>query len=316
MKRIAVTGGGGNIAYSLLFRLAKGELLGDEPIALHILEIPESLQKLEGVKMELDDCAFPLLKEVRIGTNPKEVFEGVDYAFLVGSKPRGPGMERSDLLKENAQIFVEQGKALNEAANRDVKVLVVGNPCNTNCLIAIHHAPNIPKKNFHAMTRLDQNRATALLAQKAGVDIVQVSHMTIWGNHSSTQVPDFIHAQIGGEPARDVIGDPMWFEEEFIPAVQNRGAAIIKARGASSAASAASAALDAMCSVINLPPEGLWDSSAVYTEGNPYSIDENLVFSFPCRSSNIVPDIEWNEFLANKIYETEQELIREREMVL
>ncbi|MEX1012572.1 MAG: malate dehydrogenase [Waddliaceae bacterium] len=316
MKRIAVTGGGGNIAYSLLFRLASGELLGDEPIALHILEIPEALEKLEGVKMELDDCAFPLLKEIRIGSDPKQVFEGVEYAFLVGAKPRGPGMERSDLLKGNAQIFVEQGKALNEVASRDVKVLVVGNPCNTNCLIAIHNAPDIPKKNFHAMTRLDQNRAKALLAQKAGVDLTEVSHVTIWGNHSSTQVPDFIHAKIGGEPARDVIGNPIWFEEEFIPAVQNRGSAIIKARGASSAASAANAALDAMRGVINPPPEGEWDSSGVYTEGNPYGIDENLVFSFPCRMGEIVPDIEWNEFLASKIYESEQELIREREMVL
>lgn len=321
MKRVAVTGGAGNIAYSLLFRIANGDMLGyDVPVALHILDLPQSLDKLKGVEMELRDCAFPLLKEIRIGSEPNEMFEGIDYALLVGAKPRGPGMERSDLLNDNGKIFEVQGKALNQHANPDVKVLVVGNPCNTNCLIAMHNAPNIPRKNFHAMTRLDQNRSASLLAEKAGVDVTEVSNVTIWGNHSSTQVPDFVNAKIDGKSAQDVIKDRSWLENEFIPKIQNRGAEIIKARGSSSAASAANAAIDAVKSLVTPTPEGQWFSSAVCSDGNSYGISEDLIFSFPCRSKGdgdyeIVANVNWNEFLQEKIAATEAELKSEREVV-
>lgn len=321
IQRIAVTGGAGQIAYSLLFRLASGELLGhDQPIALHILEIPDALSALQGVRMELEDCAFPLLKEILIGSDPHEVFRDIHFAFLVGSRPRGPGMERGDLLKENGQIFVGQGRALNEVADPDVKVLVVGNPCNTNCLIALSNAPRIPRKNFHAMTRLDQNRAIAQLAQKAKVDLSAISNVTIWGNHSSTQVPDVEHANISQKPVSALIPDQQWLEGEFVSNVQKRGAAIIAARGKSSAASAASAAIDAVKSLITPTPQGKWYSSAVYSEGNPYGIDENLVFSFPCRTIDrenweIVPGLSWNAFLKKGIEETEKELLEERAFV-
>ncbi len=221
IKRIAVTGGAGQIAYSLLFQLARGNLLGpDQPIALHILEIPEAMAALRGVVMELEDCAFPLLKEIVIGSNPLEVFKDIDYAFLVGASPRGPGMERKDLLNANAKIFVEQGKALNEVAKSNVQVLVVGNPCNTNCLIAMSQAPNIPKQNFHAMSRLDHNRAVSQLAKKGQVDLKDVTHVTIWGNHSSTQVPDFIHARIKNKPVTESIKDLNWLQNEFMGIVQ------------------------------------------------------------------------------------------------
>ena len=321
VRRVAVTGGAGQIAYSILFRIANGDMLGyDQPVSLHILEIPQALEALEGVKMELQDCAFPLLKDIVIGSDPVQVFEGAHYALLIGAKPRGPGMERSDLLTDNGKIFVGQGQALNDAADRDVKVLVVGNPCNTNCLIAMNNAPRIPRKNFHAMTRLDQNRATYQLANKAGVDITQVSNVTIWGNHSSTQVPDFVNAKIAGKPAGEVIGDRTWFEGEFIPTVQKRGGAIIAARGKSSAASAASAAIDAVKALVTPTPEGQWFSSGVCSDNNPYGIEDNLIFSFPCRSTGngdyqIVEDVLWDDFLQNKMKETAQELIEEREMV-
>lgn len=321
IKRIAVTGGAGHLAYGLLFRIASGEMLGtDQPVALHILEIPEALGALEGVKMELDDCAFPLLKEIRVGSDPKEIFEGVDFALLVGAKPRGPGMERQDLLFDNGKIFVEQGKALNEVASRDVKVLVVGNPCNTNCLIAMNNAPNIPRKNFLAMTRLDQNRAQAQLAAKAGVDITDVTNMTIWGNHSATQVPDFTNARIQGKPATEVITDTAWLEGEFLSTVQKRGSAIIAARGKSSAASAANAAIDAIKSLMTPTPAGQWFSCAVCTDDNPYGLEGNLIFSMPCRSKGdgtyeIVADALWNDFISGKIKVTEQELVEERKMV-
>lgn len=319
--RVAVTGGAGQIAYSLLFRIASGEMLGmDQPIALHILEIPDALKALEGVKMELEDCAFPLLKEIRIGSNPREIFKGVHFALLVGAKPRGPGMERGDLLSENGKIFIEQGQALNEAADQNVKVLVVGNPCNTNCLIAMSNAPRIPRKNFHAMTRLDQNRGIAQLAQKAKVDTTDVTNMTIWGNHSSTQVPDFVNAKIKGKPVPSVISDPKWLEEDFVATVQKRGAAIIAARGKSSAASAASAAIDAIKALVNPTPKGQWFSSGVCTDGNPYGIVENLIFSFPCRSNGqgdyeIVKEVPLNSFLKEKIKLSEKELIEEKELV-
>lgn len=321
IKRIAVTGGAGQIAYSLLFRIASGEMLGpDQPIALHILEVAEFLESLKGVVMELQDCAFPLLKEVKIGSNPVEVFEGVNLAILVGAKPRGPGMERKDLLGENGKIFVEQGKALNAVAAKDVLVFVVGNPCNTNCLIAMHHAPNIPKERFFAMMRLDQNRAQAMLAVKAGVCVSDVSQVAVWGNHSATQVPDFLHAKIGGKDVLDRIKDRKWCEEEFIPSVQKRGAQVIAARGKSSAASAASAVIDSIRSLYCPTPQGEWISCAFWSAGNPYGIDEGLIFSFPCRSKGegkveIVKGVEWDSFLESRIRLSEKELLEERGLI-
>lgn len=321
VRKIAVSGGAGQIAYSFLFRIANGDLLGNEqPIALQILEIPEAQGALKGVAMELQDCAFPLLKEVKTGSDPHEIFEGAELVFLIGSKPRGPGMERKDLLADNGKIFVGQGKALGEAADPKALILVVGNPCNTNCLIALKHSSKLPASRFFAMTRLDQNRGQALLASKAKVPVVAVKHMTIWGNHSSTQVPDFLNARIQGKPALDVIKDRKWCEEQFIPEVQKRGAAVIAARGKSSAASAAHAALESMKSLIFPTPEGEWFSVGVYAEGNPYGIDKDLVFSFPCRSKGngkveIVKDVPWDDFLKKKIALTEKELIEERELI-
>lgn len=322
VKKVLVTGGAGQIAYSLLFRIASGEMLGnDQPIALHILEIPEALKSLEGVKMELEDCAFPLLNEIQIGSDPFKIFGDVHYALLVGSKPRGPGMERGELLLENGKIFVEQGKALNDVADRNVKVVVVGNPCNTNCLIAMKNAPRIPRQNFHAMTRLDQNRAVASLANRAGVDIQAVTHMTIWGNHSSTQVPDFYHARIDGKNLLSVMGDEEWLKTDFIKGVQQRGAAVIAARGKSSAASAANALIDAVKSLINPTPKGEWFSSAVCSDRNSYGIAEDLIFSFPCRVNSkgeceVFNGLEWNGFLKEKILLSEKELLEERNIVI
>lgn len=321
IKRVAVTGGAGQIAYNLLFRIANGEMFGpDQPIALHILEVPDALKALEGVKMELEDCAQPLLKEIIIGSDPKIVFKGIHYALLVGAKPRGPGMERGDLLNDNGKIFVEQGKALNEVADKDVKILVVGNPCNTNALIALHNAPNIPKKNFHALTRLDQNRAQSQLAQKAKVDVSDVTNVTIWGNHSSTQVPDFVNAKIKGKPTSDVIQDKKWLENDFVSGVQKRGAAIIAARGKSSAASAANAVVDAVKALETPTPEGQWFSSGILSDGNTYGIAENLIYSFPCRSKGngnyeVVKNVPWDDFLKEKIKLSEKELLEERELV-
>lgn len=322
IKHVVVTGGAGQIAYSMLFRIAAGAMLGpNQPLALHILEVPEVMGALEGVKMELLDCAFPLLKEVHIGSDPRKIFEGADFALLVGAKPRTPGMERKDLLVDNGKIFIEQGKALNEAANPNVKVLVVGNPCNTNCLIAMSHAPRIPRKNFHAMMRLDQNRATSFLAAKAGVDVTAVTRMTIWGNHSTTQVPDFYNAHISGKPVTSVIKDEAWLQGEFISKVQKRGAEIMKARGKSSAASAACSAIDAIRMLITPTPEGQWFSSAVCSNSNPYGIEEDLIFSFPCRSKGdgdyeIVANVPWNDFLSSKIKESEKELLEEKSLFL
>lgn len=321
IKRIAVTGGAGQIAYQLLFRIASGDMLGkDQPIALHILELPEVMKALEGVAMELDDCAFPLLKELNIGSDPKQVFKDVDYALLVGSKPRTAGMERGELLSENGKIFIEQGRALDQHAAENVKVLVVGNPANTNCLIAMHNAPRISPKNFHSMMRLDQNRAMTQLAKKAKVDVVDVSPVVVWGNHSSTQVPDFYNARIKGRPAAEVINDMQWLEGDFISGVQKRGAAVIAARGKSSAASAASAAIDAIKALHTPTPAGEWFSSGICSNGNPYGITEGLIFSFPCRSKGdgtyeIVEGLPWNDFLKEKIRATEMELIEERELV-
>ncbi|MFT4551666.1 MAG: malate dehydrogenase [Chlamydiales bacterium] len=321
LQRVAVTGGAGQIAYNLLFRIASGEMLGaDQPVALHILEIPQALEALKGVAMELDDCAFPLLQELIVGSDPREVFKDVDWALLVGAKPRGPGMERGDLLTENGKIFVAQGRALNEVASPDVKVFVVGNPCNTNAMIAMNNAPKIPRENFHAMTRLDENRAVNQLAVKAGVPLTSVTNMTIWGNHSATQVPDFYNAKINGKNVPEVISDHKWLEGDFIETVQKRGAAIIAARGKSSAASAANAIMDGVKALTVPTPPGEWFSTAVCTDGNPYGIKENLIFSFPCRSNGdgkyeIVAGVEWNDSLKEKIKKTENELLEERDLV-
>jgi malate dehydrogenase len=321
LKRIAITGAGGQIAYSILFRIASGEMLGfDQPIALHLLEVPAALESLKGVVMELEDCAFPLLKEIKMGSDATDVFEGVNYAILIGSKPRGPGMERKDLLGENGKIFIEQGRALNASAAADVLVFVVGNPCNTNCLIAMHHAPNIPKERFFAMTRLDENRAKALLSIKAHVDVDQVSNLAIWGNHSSTQVPDFVNAKIGGKPALEVVKDRKWCEEQFVPMVQKRGAAVIAARGKSSAASAANAAIDSIRSLIRPTKAGDWFSVGLLSNGNPYGIQKDLIFSFPCRSLGegkieIVKNVPWDPYLKEQIALTEKELLEERALI-
>ena len=319
--RVAVTGGAGQIAYSLLFRIASGEMFGKEqPVALHILEIESALPALEGVRMELEDCAFPLLKEVYIGSDPKEIFKGVQYALLVGSKPRGPGMERKDLLLENGKIFVEQGQALNDVSDANVKVLVVGNPCNTNCLIAMSHAPRIPVKNFHAMTRLDQNRAKNLLALKAGANVSEVRNVIIWGNHSANMVPDYTYAKIGEESVSQRIQDHLWLEKDFFEIVQRRGAAIIAARGKSSAASAASAAIDAIKSLIEATPTDNSFSTAILSDNNPYGVQDGLIFSFPCRMGlrgnwEIIPDLIWNDFIKYKIKVSEKELLEEKEMI-
>lgn len=321
LKRIAITGGAGQIAYSILFRIASGELLGaNQPIALHILELPIVLEQLKGVAMELEDCAFPLLKEIRIGSDPYEIFEGVNYAFLIGAKPRGPGMERKDLLTDNGKIFIEQGKALNAKAASDVLVLVVGNPCNTNCLIAMNHAPKIERSQFFAMTRLDQNRAISFLAKKAHASIDRVKQVTIWGNHSSTQVPDFVHATINGQPVLEVIKERKWLEQEFFEGVQKRGASVIAARGKSSAASAAHAAIESMRSLIVPTPKDDWFSVALNSDHNPYGIQKGLIFSFPCRSKGhgnieIVEGLKWDEFLKHKILHTEKELLEEKELI-
>ena len=321
LKRVVVTGGAGQIAYSLLFRIAAGDLLGrDQPVALHILEVPEARVALEGVKMELEDCAFPLLKEIIIGCDPFEVFKGAHYALLIGAKPRGPGMERKDLLLENGKIFINQGKALSDVADKNVKVLVVGNPCNTNCLIAMKNAPNIPNKNFFAMTMLDQNRAVAQIAMKAKVSVDDVKNVVIWGNHSSTQVPDFFNAKVQGEPVNEKISDTVWLENDFISDVQKRGAAIIAARGKSSAASAANAIIDSVKALITPTPEGQWYSISLLSNGNTYGIQEDLIFSFPCRTTasgcvEIVPGLSINEFLRSRIKITEQELVEERKQV-
>ncbi|MBS0626890.1 MAG: malate dehydrogenase [Verrucomicrobia bacterium] len=322
VKKIIVTGGAGQIACSLLFRIAAGELLGlDQPISLHILDVKESMNALQGVAMELADCAFPLLQEVHIGSDPKEIFKDADYVFLVGAKPRGPGMERKDLLSENAKIFVEQGKALDAVAKKDVVVLVIGNPCNTNCLIAKHFAKRINPNHFFAMTRLDQNRAKSFLAEKAGVKIEEVSSVAIWGNHSVTQVPDFINAKIKGRLVTDVLAkDQKWLETNFFSKVQKRGAEVIAARGKSSAASAASAAIDAMRSLLFKTPKGQFFSMGRSSDGNPYGVPEGLIFSFPCVSKG-AGDIEilegfiLNKFLQEKINLTQNELLEEKQMI-
>lgn len=318
VKRVAVTGGAGQIGYSLLFRIANGDLFGkDTKISLHILEIPEFVPHLEGIRMELVDCAFPLLKDIHVGSDPQKVFEGVDLAILVGSKPRSAGMERRDLLLENAKIFLEQGNALNFAANKDCRVLVVGNPCNTNCWLAKSRADRLNPNHFYAMMRLDQNRATALLARKAGVEIEEVKNVIIWGNHSATQVPDYSQAVARGKPVADLIKDKKWLENDFIKEVQQRGSEIIKVRGKSSAASAAHAIIDTVKDIYTPTPKGSFYSLAVNSTGNPYGIREDLIFSFPCRTTadgkvEIVEGVGFPDYLDKRIQATEQELAEEQ----
>ncbi|MCK4842111.1 MAG: malate dehydrogenase [Methylococcales bacterium] len=316
--KIAVTGAAGQINYSLLFRLAAGELLGaDRPIILHLLEITPALDALNGVVMELNDCAYPLLHEVVVTDNPKKAFENIDYAFLVGARPRGPGMERKDLLLCNAEIFSVQGKALNEVAHKNVKVLVTGNPANTNALIAMNNAPDLSPSCFSAMTRLDHNRSIAQLAEKTGVTCREISNVTIWGNHSSTQYPDLHNAKVKGQDALSIVGQD-WFENDFIPTVQQRGAEIIKARGQSSAASAANAALDHMRTWIFGTKEDDWVSMAVPSDGS-YGIAEGLIYSYPVTvtngTANIAQGLELNEFSREKMRITEDELKQERDAI-
>lgn len=316
--RVAVTGAAGQISYSLLFRIAAGEMLGkDQPVILQMLEITPALGALNGVAMELDDCAFPLLAGMVCTDDPNVAFKDADFALLVGARPRGPGMERKDLLEANAAIFSVQGKAINDHASRDIRVLVVGNPANTNALIAQRNAPDIKPRQFTAMTRLDHNRAMTQLAQKTGKTINDITNLTIWGNHSSTQYPDIHHAKVAGADAMGLI-DQAWYENDFIPTVQQRGAAIIDARGASSAASAANAAIFHMRDWALGTPGDDWVSMGIYSDGS-YGIDEGLIYSFPCRCKNgdweIVQGLEVNEFSRKKMEATETELKEERNAV-
>jgi malate dehydrogenase len=317
--KVAVTGAAGQICYSLLFRLASGSLLGPErPIELRLLEIEPALKALEGVVMELDDCAFPLLAGVEIGADANKIFDGVNLALLVGARPRGPGMERSDLLSANGAIFTAQGKALNSVAADDIRIGVTGNPANTNALIALSNAPDIPKERFSALTRLDHNRAISQLAKKTGAAVTDIKKVTIWGNHSATQYPDIFHAEIGGKNAAEVVNDQNWIENDFIPTVAKRGAAIIDARGASSAASAASATVDAARSWLLGSPEGDWVSMAVFSDGS-YGVPEGIVSSFPVTTKDgnwsIVQGLEIDEFSRGRIDKTTAELVDERAAV-
>jgi len=317
--KVAVTGAAGQIGYSLLFRLGSGSLLGpDRPIELRLLEIEPALKALEGVVMELDDCAFPLLAGVEIGADPTKIFDGVNLALLVGARPRGPGMERGDLLEANGAIFTAQGKALNSVAADDVRIGVTGNPANTNALIAMSNAPDVPRERFSALTRLDHNRAISQLAAKTGAKVTDVKKMTIWGNHSATQYPDVFHAEIGGKNAAEVVNDQAWIENDFIPTVAKRGAAIIDARGASSAASAASATVDAARSWLLGTPDGDWVSMAVISDGS-YGVPEGLISSFPVTTKNgdwsIVQGLEIDEFSRGRIDKSTAELADERAAV-
>jgi malate dehydrogenase len=316
--KVAVTGAAGQIGYSLLFRLASGSLLGDRPVELRLLEITPALKALEGVVMELEDCAFPTLSGVEIGDDAERIFDGVNLALLVGARPRGPGMERSDLLSANGAIFTAQGKALNKVAADDIRVGVTGNPANTNALIAMTNAPDIPQERFSALTRLDHNRAIAQLAKKTGSHVTDIKKMTIWGNHSATQYPDVFHAEIGGRNAAEVVGDRSWIENEFIPTVAKRGAAIIEARGSSSAASAASATIDASRDWLNGTPENDWVSMAVVSDGS-YGVPEGLISSFPVTTRDgdweIVQGLEIDDFSRSRIDASTAELADEREAV-
>lgn len=317
--KVAVTGAAGQIGYALLFRIASGAMFGPETeVELQLLELEHALGALEGVKMELDDCAFPLLKKVVCTSDINEAMNDANWVLLVGAVPRKDGMERADLLKVNGGIFGPTGKAIAANANADVRVLVIGNPCNTNCLITMSKAAGIPSDRFYAMTMLDDNRARTQLAQKAGVDITEISNMTIWGNHSATQYPDFYNAQIGGKPAHEVITDHNWLKNEFIPVVQKRGAAVIKARGSSSAASAANGIVDAVYNLTHDTPAGESYSMALCSKGE-YGVDEGLIFSFPCRTVNgkleVIEGLTHNDFGQEKFDATLEELRQEKEAV-
>ncbi|WP_435771994.1 malate dehydrogenase [Nocardioides sp. SYSU DS0651] len=316
--KVAVTGAAGQIGYSLLFRIASGAIAGDRPVELRLLEIEPALKALEGVVMELDDCAFPNLAGVEIGADPEKIFDGVNLALLVGARPRGPGMERGDLLSANGAIFTAQGKALNKVSADDVRIGVTGNPANTNALIAASNAPDIPKERFSALTRLDHNRAISQLAAKTGAKVTDIKKMTIWGNHSATQYPDIFHAEIAGRNAAETVGDQEWIENTFIPTVAKRGAAIIDARGASSAASAASATCDAARDWLNGTPEGDWVSMAVVSDGS-YGVPEGLVSSFPVTTRDggweIVQGLDIDDFSRGRIDASVAELEDERKAV-
>ncbi len=316
--RVAVTGAAGQIGYAMLFRIARGDFLGaDQPVILHLLEVPMAMDAVRGVQMELDDCAFPLLHDIFISSDADLAFRDVDYAFLVGAKPRGPGMERKDLIMDNGKIFSPQGKAINEYASREIKVLVVGNPANTNCLIAMSHAPDINPRQFTSMTRLDHNRASSQLAQKCDLSVNDIRHIAVWGNHSSTQYPDITHATVRGQSALELV-DEDWLKNYFIPTVQQRGAAIIQTRGSSSAASAASAALDHMRDWALGSPTQDWCSMAIPSDGS-YGISEDLIYSFPVICENgdyqIKQGLDISDFSQERIKISEQELIEEREAI-
>jgi malate dehydrogenase len=317
--KVTVTGAAGQIGYAILFRIAAGEMLGpDTPVHLKLLEIPDALKAAEGTAMELQDCAFPLLAGVDIHDDPADAFDGCNVALLVGARPRTKGMERSDLLEANGGIFKPQGQAINDRADDDVKVLVVGNPANTNCLIALSHAPDVPRERFSAMTRLDHNRAIAQLAAKLGAPVSEVTRMTVWGNHSTTQYPDLVHAQVAGRSAWEAVDDEAWVADEFIPRVAKRGAEIIEARGASSAASAANAAIEHVHDWVLGTPAGDWVSMSVPSDGS-YGVDEGLVSGFPCTCSGggwqLVEGLEIDPFSRARIDRSVEELREERDAV-
>lgn len=317
---VAVTGAAGQIGYSLLFRIASGEVFGpDRPVRLRLLEVTQGLKGAEGTAMELEDCGFSTLDRIDISDKADEAFSGANWALLVGSKPRGPGMERNDLLKDNGAIFVGQGKALARAAS-DVRICVVGNPCNTNAMIAQYNCKDVPPTRFTAMTMLDENRGRAQIAKKLGINVGQITNLAIWGNHSSTMVPDFENAKINGKPLLETLNDRAWLEGAFMTSVQKRGAAIIEARGKSSAASAASACIDHVKNFTRKTPEGEWFSAAVPSDGNAYDIPPGLMFSFPLRSNGsggyeIVKGLTLSSYTRGKIQETVKELVGEREVV-
>jgi malate dehydrogenase len=317
--KVAVTGAAGQIGYSLLFRIASGSMFGpDQPVELKLIEIPDAIKALEGVVMELEDCAFPLITKIKPTTDLSEGFRDVNWALLVGSVPRRQGMERKDLLGINGKIFTGQGRAIEKTAASDVRILVVGNPCNTNCLIAMNNAKGVPSERWFAMTRLDENRAKSQLAAKSGTHVKEVTNLAIWGNHSSTQYPDFYNAKISGKPVPTVIPDENWLQNTFIPTVQQRGAAIIKARGASSAASAANAVVDTVHSLVTPTPAGDWYSVGICSDGS-YGVEEGLMSSFPVRTSGpgreVVQNVLLNNFSRHKIDASITELLEEKALV-
>lgn len=317
--KVTVTGAAGQIAYSILFRIASGQMLGpDQPISLQLLEITPAMKALEGVMMELDDCAFPLLASMKASDDANVAFDGCDYGMLVGARPRGPGMERSDLLAANGGIFKDQGSAINSVANDHVKIVVVGNPANTNALVCIQNAPDVPPEQITAMTRLDHNRAKYQIAKKAACDVSEVKKLTIWGNHSTTQYPDLHHAEVAGKAAMSFV-EPDWYDKEYIPKVAKRGAEIIDARGASSAASAANAAIEHMRDWVLGTPSDDWTSMGVWSDGNNYDVSSGLVYSFPVKcfggKYEIVTGLEVSDYSRQKMKNTQTELLEEKEAV-